>query len=826
VTNTTNYGSVNTQITRQDPNIEKYRRALLADVQQFIANQVQTPQAPPAYQVAGLGQPELDAISLASQGVGQYAPYLQGGANAIVGGQNYIQQGGLPALQQAMSSMGGGQQFINQAAQLANNTRNIPYAYQAAANQGIQDAVQLGTGMGADALGQLQQSTALGSTLADLGGESRRFGFDAAADIANQPGASVGSTQSAQNIMETNVGDLGNIQQTTGAGLRDAAGMGIAGLDAATAGLRGQAATGQGGITGAAEGISPQILAAQQGMANAADMAAREAAGTGAALGGIARGAQDIAGLAGTNLRALNEPLSSGLGQATTGARSAAATGQQGAATAAQNARQSVAAAQQMLSGTTGQFDPGGIGAFMSQYEDQAVQQALADLARQGDIQQNQLAAQAVGQGAFGGSRSAIAEAENRRNVLEQQGRTAAQMRAAGFTDAATRAQNAFEQAQGRGQSAATQMGNLGLSAEQLAQTGSLQGAQLGMSAEQQASANQQAIAQTGMSIEQLAASTGMSAQQLAGQFAGQAGQMGMSAAQQAGQAAQAGGQLGLSGQQGIGTLLGQAGQMGMSAEQGAAKNAAQMAQLGMNAEQIAGQLGISIEQAQNAAAQGIASLGQGQARLGLQGSQAAGQMGIAGLGQAGTQTQAGANIGMQGGQAMGNLANQMGNLGLQGAQQQGNLGLQFGQLGQADIAQLLAMGGQQQNLGQGLGALAGQYGQFGTQLGNLGGQQANIGSMLSGLSGQDLSNLITTGALERGVRQSGLDATRLTTTAQQAQPYQQYGFLSDIYMGVPTSQQVVTATSSPQVSPFQTALGLGIQGLSAAGGARNAGLF
>jgi len=530
MTSTTNYGSVNTQITRQDPNIEKYRRALLADVQQFIANQVAAPQAPPAYQVAGLGQPELDAITLASQGVGQYAPYLQGGANAIIGGQNYIQQGGLPALQQAMSSMGGGQQFINQAAQLANNTRNIPYAYQAAANQGIQDSVQLGTGMGANALGQLQQSTALGSTLANLGGESRRFGFDAAADIANQPGASVGSTQSAQ----------------------------------------------------------------------------------------------------------------------------------------------------QMLGGTTGQFDPSGIGAFMSQYEDQAVQQALADVARQGDIQRNQIAAQAVGQGAFGGSRSAIAEAENRRNVLEQQGRTAAQMRSAGFTDAATRAQTAYEQAQGRGQKAA----------------------------------------------------------------------------------------------------------------------------------------------------EGIAGLGLGQARLGLQGSQAAGQMGIAGLGQAGTQTQAGANIGLQGGQAMGNLANQMGNLGLQGAQQQGNLGLQFGQLGQADIAQLLAMGGQQQNLGQGIGALAGQYGQFGTQLGNLGGQQANVGSMLSNLSAQDLSNLITTGALERGVRQSGLDATRLTTTAQNAQPYQQYGFLSDIYMGVPTSQQTVTATSSPQISPFQTALGLGIQGLSAAGGARNAGLF
>jgi hypothetical protein len=66
----------------------------------------------------------------------------------------------------------------------------------------------------------------------------------------------------------------------------------------------------------------------------------------------------------------------------------------------------------------------------------------------------------------------------------------------------------------------------------------------------------------------------------------------------------------------------------------------------------------------------------------------------------------------------------------------------------------------------------------------------------------------------------------RLTNLQRYSQPYQQYGFLSDIYSGVPTGQMTTTASSAPQVSPFQTAIGLGIQGLSAAAGAQRAGII
>jgi len=49
---------------------------------------------------------------------------------------------------------------------------------------------------------------------------------------------------------------------------------------------------------------------------------------------------------------------------------------------------------------------------------------------------------------------------------------------------------------------------------------------------------------------------------------------------------------------------------------------------------------------------------------------------------------------------------------------------------------------------------------------------------------------------------------------------------LSDIYKGAPTTQQTIASATAPQVSPAQSYLGLGIAGLSAAAGAKTAGLF
>ena len=120
----------------------------------------------------------------------------------------------------------------------------------------------------------------------------------------------------------------------------------------------------------------------------------------------------------------------------------------------------------------------------------------------------------------------------------------------------------------------------------------------------------------------------------------------------------------------------------------------------------------------------------------------------------------------------------------------------------------------------------AGLMGQFGSQFGTMGLQRAGLGEMGAKLRSQDIQNLATLGQLERGVGQATLDALRATNLQRYQQPYQQYGFLSDIYKGTPSSQATTTMQVTPNTSPFQQIAGLGIAGLAAAGGAKSAGLF
>ena len=132
-------------------------------------------------------------------------------------------------------------------------------------------------------------------------------------------------------------------------------------------------------------------------------------------------------------------------------------------------------------------FDPNTISQFQNPFEDQAVQQALADIRRQGDIATNQQDAAAVQAGAFGGSRQGIERTELARNVLEQQGRTAAGMRQAGFQNAAQQAQAAFADQQRRQQGQAqfgTQTGQQAFEDFQRRQQGQ---AQFGTQTQQQA---------------------------------------------------------------------------------------------------------------------------------------------------------------------------------------------------------------------------------------------------------------------------------------------------------------------------------------------------
>ncbi len=129
------------------------------------------------------------------------------------------------------------------------------------------------------------------------------------------------------------------------------------------------------------------------------------------------------------------------------------------------------------------------------------------------------------------------------------------------------------------------------------------------------------------------------------------------------------------------------------------------------------------------------------------------------------------------------------------------------------------------QSIGQGLGSLAGQYAGLGTQAANLGLQQAGLGQLAQSSNLSDIQTLTALGAMQRGQQQAELDATRQSNVERLAAPYQQLGFLSDIYRGTPTSQATVTSQSSQDPSTAQQVMGLGIAGLGAVQGAKTMGL-
>tara|TARA_R100000808_G_scaffold4154_2_gene13829 strand:+ start:1550 stop:2590 length:1041 start_codon:yes stop_codon:yes gene_type:complete len=136
------------------------------------------------------------------------------------------------------------------------------------------------------------------------------------------------------------------------------------------------------------------------------------------------------------------------------------------------------------------------------------------------------------------------------------------------------------------------------------------------------------------------------------------------------------------------------------------------------------------------------------------------------------------------------------------------------------------SLAGTQTALGQGLGSLASQYGQTGLNLGQLGVQQAGIGELGQNLRGAQVGQALQAGAIQRGVQQAAMDAARLSNVERMAYPMQQLGFYSDVLSGIPSTQSTLTASSAPQVSPFQSALGLGVGALSAFSGARQAGIL
>jgi hypothetical protein len=403
----------------------------------------------------------------------------------------------------------------------------------------------------------------------------------------------------------------------------------------------------------AREGLGYGAQGAQYGQAatgvgrSAAEMAAQQGLGYGSAGAGYGGAAAALAPAAQQYGQGAADIGMGGLGFGAMGA----GFGGRGAQAAEQGFGAGEAFARQAT-------DPRSVQAYMSPYMQNAVDAQKSEATRDYLKQLQAQKAQAVGRGAFGGSRQAIVEAEAQRNLNTQ----LQNIQASGT-------QKAFEDAQRQQQFGA----NLGLQGLQAGYGGlglGLQGAGVGLSglgtAMQGQQAGLQGLGQAGSLYGQGMQGAGVGLQGLQGALAGssqalqgyQAGMQGAQTGLQGLQGALAGSAQGLQGYgQGI-----QGAQAGMQGVQGALA--------GYNT--------------------GLSGIGQqlGAGQLGLQGT----AQGIQGA-QAGMQ---GAQAGLQGVQG----AIGAGQYGLQGLGTAGTAASQLGQLGQTQFGQEQAISAEQQKIG------------------------------------------------------------------------------------------------------------------------------
>lgn len=206
--------------------------------------------------------------------------------------------------------------------------------------------------------------------------------------------------------------------------------------------------------------------------------------------------------------------------------------------------------------GTQSFAAPGAADAYMSPYMQSVVEKQQREAQRTADIASTQRNAQAVGAGAFGGSRQSIMDAEAARNLATQKGDIQATGSQAAYQQAQQQfnaeqaarlqAQQANQQAGisvgsqnlgaqlgvqqlGSGQSLQAQLANQGAlqSAQQLAEQSRQYGAGYGMNAAQNAAQYGQAAQQLGEQSKQYGAGLGLQGLQTALQGAGQLGTLG-----------------------------------------------------------------------------------------------------------------------------------------------------------------------------------------------------------------------------------------------------------------------------------------------------------
>jgi hypothetical protein len=175
-------------------------------------------------------------------------------------------------------------------------------------------------------------------------------------------------------------------------------------------------------------------------------------------------------------------------------------------------------------------YDPSSYQAFMDPYQQEVIQGVQGDFDRQRQMAMQSGGQQATAQGALGGSRQAVLQAQMMGDVNRNEAATLAQMRSGGFQQAQQAAMGQHGQMQGLG----AQYAGMGLQGQMANQQAGL--AAGGQNLQAQMANQQAALGQAGLSVQQGLGFGGMASQQdqafagmdLQGQMANQQAAMGM----------------------------------------------------------------------------------------------------------------------------------------------------------------------------------------------------------------------------------------------------------------------------------------------------------
>jgi len=115
-------------------------------------------------------------------------------------------------------------------------------------------------------------------------------------------------------------------------------------------------------------------------------------------------------------------------------------------------------------------------------------------------------------------------------------------------------------------------------------------------------------------------------------------------------------------------------------------------------------------------------------------------------------------------------------------------------------------------------------FGQLGQGIGQLGTSQAALGEAAQAAASRDVNALFNVGALQQAQQQAEYDVQRSAALEEAYEPMQRFGFMSDIFQGVPTTSQSITSATTPTPNPVASIFGTAISLSKGLGSLTNTG--